>query len=302
MITLHTIKELRQHIHSARCADASIGFVPTMGNLHTGHISLIDRAKTECTYIVASIFVNPLQFNDKNDLERYPRTLEQDQEKLIAAGCDLLFAPNANEMYPNGQENQSIVHVPDVSEGLCGGSRPGHFNGVSTVVTKLFNQVQPDKAFFGEKDFQQVAVIRKMVDDLCMPLEIVTVPTARAEDGLALSSRNGYLTDVERQQATGLYQTLTDIADQLRSLNKELDKTPVISAILEKARQQLDNRGFKTDYLEVRSAKDLKEVSNKDTKLVILGAAFLGNARLIDNLIVDLNFEGKTSIGLESQY
>lgn len=296
MISLHTISELREQIQAARRKGLVIGFVPTMGNLHAGHISLIDRAKKECDFVVSSIFVNPLQFNDKNDLERYPRTLEADQDKLTQAGCDLLFAPNAMEMYPNGQEQQSIVHVPDVSEGLCGGSRPGHFDGVSTVVTKLFNQVQPDYAYFGEKDYQQVAVIKKMVNDLCIPIQIVTVPTARAEDGLALSSRNGYLSEEERALATGLYQILQEIAEALQerqnaftgSHSQGLDKPLAVSAILEQASQKLEKRGFKPDYLEIKRAVDLNTATDADTELVILGAAFLGKARLIDNLVITL--------------
>jgi len=282
MITVHTIAELRQHVRATRQAGKRVGFVPTMGNLHDGHISLIDRARSDSDFVVSSIFVNPLQFNDASDLDRYPRTLPQDQERLTAAQCDLLFAPNVNEMYPKGQDAQSIVHVPVVSEGLCGGSRPGHFDGVSTVVTKLFNQVLPDVAFFGEKDFQQVAVIRKMVDDLCMPIEIVTVPTARAEDGLALSSRNGYLSDQERQLATGLYQTLNEIADALNA-----GDTP--KAAIAAATERLNSRGFQTDYLEIRSATDLNEQVSGLSEVVILGAAFLGKARLIDNLVVTLN-------------
>jgi len=282
MITVHTVAELRQHVRAARQAGKRVGFVPTMGNLHDGHISLIDRARSDSDFVVSSIFVNPLQFNDASDLDRYPRTLPQDQERLTAAQCDLLFAPNVNEMYPKGQDAQSIVHVPVVSEGLCGGSRPGHFDGVSTVVTKLFNQVLPDVAFFGEKDFQQVAVIRKMVDDLCMPIEIVTVPTARAEDGLALSSRNGYLSDQERQLATGLYQTLNEIADALNAGDAP-------KAAIAAATERLNSRGFQTDYLEIRSATDLNEQVSGLSEVVILGAAFLGKARLIDNLVVTLN-------------
>lgn len=282
MITVHTIQELREHVTNARQAGKMIGFVPTMGNLHAGHISLVDRANRECDFIVSSIFVNPLQFNDKSDLQRYPRTLPDDQEKLDAANCDLLFAPDVDEMYPQGQDEQSIVHVPLVSEGLCGGSRPGHFDGVSTVVTKLFNQVLPDNAYFGEKDFQQVAVIRKMVNDLCMPVNVVTVPTARAEDGLALSSRNGFLTTDERALAVGLYQTLNEI---VASLNQGL----ALQTVLDGAVSRLDGLGFKTDYIEVRNAKDLSSATMGAREIVILAAAFLGNARLIDNMVVTLN-------------
>lgn len=290
MITVHTIKELRAHVKAARQTGRQIGFVPTMGNLHAGHISLIDRSNADNCYTVSSIFVNPLQFNDKSDLSRYPRTLPEDQQKLEAADCDLLFAPNVDEMYPAGQDEQSIVHVPVVSEGLCGGSRPGHFDGVSTVVSKLFNQVLPDTAYFGEKDFQQVAVIKKLVSDLCMPIQVIAVPTARAEDGLALSSRNGYLSAEERLQAPLLHKTLWQIADAL-SQQQDLEQ------IVQNAEQQLNTGGFRTDYLAVRHVDDLRPISAEalrqgqlsNSSVVILGAAFLGNARLIDNIQVSLN-------------
>lgn len=282
MITVHSVKELRAQVKAARSHGHSIGFVPTMGNLHDGHISLVNQAKARTDFVVASIFVNPLQFNDKSDLERYPRTLAADQALLQAAKCDLLFAPDVDEMYPAGQSEQSTVHVPVVSEGLCGGSRPGHFDGVSTVVTKLFNMVQADLAFFGQKDFQQVAVIRKMVADLNLPIQIVSVPTMRANDGLALSSRNGYLTVEERALAPALYQTLNEIAADFRA-QKDLN------ASLEAARLRLNQHGFNTDYLEVRRSQDLTPATLADTQIVILGAAFLGKARLIDNLELVLN-------------
>ena len=284
MITVHTIRELREHVQTARRQGKRIGFVPTMGNLHAGHISLVDAAHAADCFAVASIFVNPMQFNDPKDLERYPRTLEQDQERLTAAGCELLFAPDVTEMYPNGQAGMSRVQVPGVSEGLCGGSRPGHFDGVATVVTKLFNMVQPDQAFFGEKDFQQVAVIRKMVFDLDMPIEITAVPTARAEDGLALSSRNGYLSASERQIAPALHQGLQQLAQALQ-------QGETVTDAIRNAREAIDNSGFRCDYLEVRRADNLNVVEQPQPgdKLVILGAAFLGNARLIDNIQVALN-------------
>ncbi|MAD43638.1 MAG: pantoate--beta-alanine ligase [Oceanospirillaceae bacterium] len=280
MITVHTIRELREQVREARQQGRRIGFVPTMGNLHDGHISLVNNARQRECFVVASIFVNPLQFDDPDDLARYPRTLDQDQNMLAAAGCDLLFAPDVNEMYPEGQDRQTIIHVPEVSEGLCGGSRPGHFDGVATVVNKLFNMVQPDMAFFGEKDFQQVAVIKKMVADLCMPVEIVPVAIKRADDGLALSSRNGYLTEQEREQAKGLYQTLQEIADDFRA-HKDIEQT------LKTARERLDQRGFRTDYLEIRRTSDLAPATAEDDSVVILGAAYIGKARLIDNLLID---------------
>lgn len=282
MITVHTVSELRAAVRAARQAGKRIGFVPTMGNLHAGHISLINAAKQQSDFVVASIFVNPLQFDDKNDLSRYPRTLAADSAQLEAASCDLLFAPDVDEMYPNGQENMSIVTVPAVTDCLCGASRPGHFDGVATVVTKLFNMVQPDQAFFGEKDFQQVAVIRKFVADLNIPVDITAVPTQRDHDGLALSSRNGYLNETERAQAPGLQQTLQEVAAALKGQQ-------TFAQTIEAAKQRLIERGFTPDYIEIRRADDLQEATETDTNIVILAAAHLGKARLIDNLPLQLN-------------
>lgn len=283
MKRVHSIQSLRAQVVEARSLGHRIGFVPTMGNLHEGHMALVKQAKEECGFVVTSIFVNPLQFNDASDLQRYPRTLESDCTLLETERCDLMFAPDAAEMYPNGQPDMSLVHVPLVSEGLCGGSRPGHFDGVATVVTKLFNMVLPDVAFFGEKDFQQVAVVRKMVEDLNQPVSIRSVSTARAVDGLALSSRNGYLTPAERALAPGLYQTLQEVAEQLNQGEQP-------SIILPDAIERLNQRGFQTDYLEVRSAVDLSPISipQEDEAMVILGAAWLGQARLIDNMTIIL--------------
>ena len=286
MITIHTVSELRQLVSAAKAAGKTVGFVPTMGNLHAGHISLINQATANTDFVVSSIFVNPLQFNDKGDLERYPRTLGADQEKLTAAKCDVLFAPDVDEMYPDGQQGQTIVQVPVVSEGLCGGSRPGHFDGVATVVSKLFNMVQPDVAFFGQKDFQQVAVIRKMVADLNLPISIVSVPTMRAKNGLALSSRNGYLSAQEVDTATGLYKTLNALA-------AELQQGKSIATSVENATKNLNAIGFRTDYIEVRRSHDLKPASASDTDLVIIAAAWLGSARLIDNIELTLKPSGE---------
>ena len=285
MKVVHTVKELRQAVSAARAQGQTIGFVPTMGNLHQGHISLIDTAKAKSGFVVASVFVNPLQFDDQNDLARYPRTLPEDSAKLEAAHCDLLFAPSVEEMYPNGQAGMSKVTVPGVTDCLCGASRPGHFDGVATVVTKLFNMVQPDIAFFGQKDFQQVAVIRKFVADLNIPVTIETVPTKRADNGLALSSRNGYLTADELAKAPSLYQTLTEIA-------AELQQGKAIADSLAAAKQRLSERGFIPDYLEVRHAHTLAPATAGDQEIVILAAAHLGKARLIDNLPLSLN-QGK---------
>lgn len=285
LLTVSTVAELREYVHHAKLKGLSVGFVPTMGNLHAGHMSLIKQAKKHCDIVIASIFVNPLQFNDQSDLTNYPRTLEQDQNLLEENGCNLLFAPTVDDMYPNGQESQSIVSVPDVSEGLCGASRPGHFDGVATVVTKLFNIVQADKAFFGEKDFQQLAVIRKMVADLCIPVEVVGVPTERNSDGLALSSRNSYLSEEELALAPALFKALQGVASAIQQGND-------FASTLEQTQERLNKQGFKVDYLALYRESDLKPATPEDTKLVVLVAATLGNARLIDNLLFPLNRAG----------
>ena len=281
MIVVKTVADLRAAVNRARGEGKRIGFVPTMGNLHDGHIALVRTAGQRAEFVVASIFVNPLQFGPNEDLASYPRTLAADQDKLVEAGCHLLFAPDVEEMYPNGQGLQTLVSVPGVSEGLCGGSRPGHFDGVSTVVSKLFNMVQPDLAVFGEKDFQQLAVIRTMVRDLNMPIQIIGAPIVRAEDGLALSSRNGYLSPTERASAPALYRTLCQMAEALR--NGESD----YPALLRKGRDALEAAGMRPDYLEIRSATDLQPATAETRERVILAAAFLGKTRLIDNLQVD---------------
>lgn len=285
MKTVQTVAALRQELKQARAQNLSIGFVPTMGNLHDGHIQLIHRAKKHADVVVASIFVNPLQFGPTEDLDKYPRTLAADQEKLMAAGCTLLFAPTVQDMYPHGQSEQTRVQVPQVSEGLCGASRPGHFTGVATVVCKLFNMVQPDVAVFGEKDFQQLAVIRHMVRDLEIPIEILGQPTARAADGLALSSRNGYLSPEERNTAPLLYQSLQRMAQAIRDGQRDYQ------ALCDTERAQLERAGFKPDYLEVRDALSLRPLLGHEdqAKPVILVAAVLGKTRLIDNLCVDVD-------------
>lgn len=283
MNTLHTAAELRAALAPIRQQGLRIGFVPTMGNLHEGHIALIHAARQQADFIVASIFVNPLQFGPQEDLANYPRTLAADQAKLAQAGCDLLFAPSVEDMYPQGQTQQTRVTVPAVSEGLCGDRRPGHFTGVATVVCKLFNRVQPDVAVFGQKDFQQLAVIRAMVRDLDMPVALTGVPTVRATDGLALSSRNGYLSPEERTQAPALYQSLCRIAQSIQA--GALD----FATLCHQEMSWLTTQGFVPDYLEVREALTLAPAQNGQTTqadLVILGAAFLGKTRLIDNLMV----------------
>ncbi|MBU0812586.1 MAG: pantoate--beta-alanine ligase [Gammaproteobacteria bacterium] len=283
MNVVKTVADLRAAVTRVRGEGKRIGFVPTMGNLHAGHIALVKKAGQRADFVVASIFVNPLQFGPNEDLASYPRTLTTDQDKLFEAGCHLLFAPSVEEMYPHGQALQTIVRVPGVSEGLCGGSRPGHFDGVSTVVSKLFNMVLPDLAVFGQKDFQQLAVIRTMVRDLNMPVQIIGEPIVRAEDGLALSSRNGYLSADERNTAPVLHRTLQQLAEAIR--NGECD----YSALLASGHQRLQTSGLRPDYLEVRNALDLSPVTADSRELVILAAAYLGKTRLLDNLLVDIS-------------
>jgi len=280
MRTLREIPALRETLGDARRRGERIALVPTMGNLHDGHLALVAAARERAEVVIATIFVNPLQFGAGEDLEAYPRTLEEDQARLEAAGCDLLFAPDTTTLYPRGLEAQTRIVVPEVSEGLCGASRPGHFDGVSTVVGMLFNLVQPDLACFGEKDYQQLAVIRRMVADLHFPIEIVGVPIVRAEDGLALSSRNGYLSPEQRAIAPRLYATLCELREGL-----EAGSAP--SALLEQGRTRLEEAGFEPDYLELRAA-DLGPATTATREAVLLAAARLGTTRLIDNLTLTL--------------
>ncbi|MDE1196048.1 pantoate--beta-alanine ligase [Pseudomonas sp. Bc-h] len=278
MNTVKTVRELRAAVARARSEGKRIALVPTMGNLHSGHTALVTKATQRADFVVASIFVNPLQFGPNEDLATYPRTLAADQEKLLQAGCHLLFTPTVEEMYPHGMADQTIVRVPVVSEGLCGGSRPGHFDGVSTVVSKLFNMVQPDLAIFGQKDFQQLAVISALVRDMNMPIQIIGEPTVRAADGLALSSRNGYLTEAERATAPVLYRVIKQIGDALQKGEKNY------AQLLDDGRKALETAGLRPDYLEIRQAVSLRPATPDDQDLVVLGAAFLGKTRLIDNL------------------
>lgn len=282
MKTVSDINQLRASIQQARQTGRPIALVPTMGNLHDGHLALIERARQAADFVVASVFVNPLQFGPNEDLDSYPRTLAEDQAKLEAAGCNLLFAPTPELMYPNGMENQTRVHVPDVSEGLCGGSRPGHFDGVATVVTKLFNMVQPDIAVFGEKDYQQLSVIRKMVTELNLPIKIIGAPIVRDEDGLALSSRNGYLSIEQRQQAPLLQRTLSEAVTLIKGGRRDY------ATLLQEVREKLNTHGFVTDYIELRQATDLQPATPESRQLIILAAAVLGKTRLIDNILFDL--------------
>nr|WP_298250621.1 pantoate--beta-alanine ligase [uncultured Halomonas sp.] len=280
MRTLRDISALRETLNDARRRGERIALVPTMGNLHDGHLALVAAARQRAERVVATIFVNPLQFGAGEDLDAYPRTLEEDQSRLEAAGCDLLFAPDTAAIYPRGLEAQTRIVVPEVTEGLCGASRPGHFDGVSTVVGMLFNLVQPDLACFGEKDYQQLAVIRRLVADLHLPIEIVGVPIVRAADGLALSSRNGYLSPEQRASAPRLYATLCQLRDRLES-------GADTSTSLAHGWADLQAAGLDPDYLELR-ASDLSPVTDATREAVLLAAARLGATRLIDNLTLTL--------------
>ncbi|CAF4718032.1 Pantothenate synthetase, partial [Escherichia coli] len=282
VLIIETLPLLRQQIRRLRMEGKRVALVPTMGNLHDGHMKLVDEAKARADVVVVSIFVNPMQFDRPEDLARYPRTLQEDCEKLNKRKVDLVFAPSVKEIYPNGTETHTYVDVPGLSTMLEGASRPGHFRGVSTIVSKLFNLVQPDIACFGEKDFQQLALIRKMVADMGFDIEIVGVPIMRAKDGLALSSRNGYLTAEQRKIAPGLYKVLSSIADKLQAGERDLDEIIAIAG------QELNEKGFRSDDIQIRDADTLLEISENSKRAVILVAAWLGDARLIDNKLVEL--------------
>ncbi|WP_336282240.1 pantoate--beta-alanine ligase [Cronobacter dublinensis] len=282
MLIIETLPLLRQQIRRLRMEGKRIALVPTMGNLHDGHMTLVDEAKTHADVVVVSIFVNPMQFDRADDLARYPRTLQEDCEKLKKRGADIVFAPTPDEVYPQGMTEQTFVEVPGLSSMLEGASRPGHFRGVSTVVSKLFNLVQPDVACFGEKDYQQLALIRKMVADMGYDIDIIGVPTVRAKDGLALSSRNGYLTSDQRKIAPGLSKVMNTMAEKLRAGERDLD------ALIAAAREELSEKGFRPDDLQIRDADTLLALSPASKRAVILMAAWLGQARLIDNQTVEL--------------
>ncbi|MCG6873243.1 MAG: pantoate--beta-alanine ligase [Gammaproteobacteria bacterium] len=262
----------------------SLAFVPTMGNLHPGHLRLVEVARGEAPSVLVSIFVNPLQFGDGEDFDSYPRTEETDLAMLAACGADAVFLPDRDTMYPRALADTTTVEVPGLSQILCGRSRPGHFRGVATVVARLFGLVQPQLAVFGKKDYQQLAVIRRMVADLAMPVTVLGVDTVREADGLAMSSRNGYLGPAERAQAPALYATLEALAARLRAAGSIATAGPALA----EAGAQLATAGFEPDYLELRRRADLAEPGPGDRELVILAAARLGPARLIDNLEVTL--------------
>ena len=278
MKTETTIQGLAASLAPTRTAKKIIGFVPTMGNLHEGHITLVRAAKKICDVVVVSIFVNPTQFGVGEDFDSYPRTLDQDSRLLAEAGCDIIFSPSVEQMYGT-QPRLTHIRVEGITNALCGQSRPGHFDGVALVVTKLFNIVQPDYAFFGEKDYQQLAEIRQFVQDLNIPLEVIGVPIVRAEDGLALSSRNGYLSEEQRKIAPTIYQLLKQAEQQLHS-------GQMLSQVLANISTELTQAGFIVDYVEARQP-NLQAIEQFDQNLVLFIAAKLGSTRLIDNLQID---------------
>jgi pantoate--beta-alanine ligase len=280
MLMIQDIAQLRALIRQWRSAGERIAFVPTMGNLHQGHLQLVDTAKQRADRVIVSIFVNPMQFGAHEDLDKYPRTLEQDCKGLTEHGADAVFTPTPAVIYPRGLDVQTYVEVPLLGDYHCGASRAGHFRGVSTIVTKLFNLVQPDIACFGQKDYQQLAIIRQMVSDLSLPIEIIGVPTTRADDGLALSSRNGYLTAEQRATAPALYRTLQWMKQQLSLGFSDL------RVLEQQAKDQLNAAGFKADYINISNRQTLVPATDSTASLVILAAAYLGNTRLIDNIEV----------------
>lgn len=275
--TPHELRETLQRYGS----HAIIGMVPTMGNLHEGHLELVRHAKTDCDVVVTTLFVNPLQFGSNEDLDSYPRTFDADCSLLESLEVEILFGPSTQTMYPLGQDHQTKATVPELGLTLCGRHRLGHFDGVTTVVAKLFNIVQPDKAYFGEKDWQQLTIIRKMVADLNFPIESISVPTVRATDNLALSSRNQYLSKDQRQIAPQLYHQLCSVRENIRNGNTDY------SSLEENALDALSTRGFRPDYVAVRDADTLDLPSKNCKNRRVFGAAYLGQARLIDNIPID---------------
>ncbi|WP_447735763.1 pantoate--beta-alanine ligase [Rhodanobacter soli] len=281
MQTVQDVPALRAAIRGWRTQGQTVGFVPTMGNLHAGHQSLIRLARARTERVVASVFVNPTQFGPNEDYDRYPRTLVQDQAALAEQDCDLLFAPDVATMYPFGPEHSVSVRVPRITDTLEGAHRPGHFDGMATVVCKLFNMVQPDVAVFGQKDFQQLKVVERMVRDLGLPVKVVAAPILRADDGLALSSRNQYLSVEERTRAPLIHDTLLKMRELLAQGHPW-------QAIEQTAAARLARAGFVPDYVAIRRAEDLAEPAEGEHEgLVALVAARLGNTRLIDNLLFD---------------
>jgi pantoate--beta-alanine ligase len=275
-------KVLRDKIKQLKLQGNEIAFVPTMGNLHEGHLTLVREGQKKAPILVVSIFVNPMQFNNTQDLENYPKTLQQDCDALAQEGVDIVFTPSADVIYPNGLAAQTFVQVPGLSDCLEGKLRPGHFRGMSTIVNKLFNLVQPDYACFGEKDFQQLAIVKQMVTDLAMPIEIIPVATVREKSGLAMSSRNNRLTPIEKQQAVFLSKVMKQLAFDVK-----MQKTG-LSILIHDASRELEYHGFNTDAIDIVDAQTLQSVDINTNEAVILMAAFLGEVRLIDNKVISL--------------
>ena len=282
MQLIKEISDLREIRRTWQNSAKVIAFVPTMGNLHQGHLNLVREAKKNADIVVVSIFINPMQFGPDEDLDAYPRTLESDSQLLENLGVDVLFLPSVNDIYARGLEQQTFVEVPGLSYMICGASRPGHFRGVATIVCKLFNMVQPNLAFFGEKDFQQLQVIKAMVTDLSMNLKVFGVQTTREDDGLAMSSRNHYLKKAERKLAPTMYKKMQELVGEIQSGRRDFSKLTL------EYKLQLSELGFNPDYLEIRSAETLLQPGHEDQNLVLLAAAFLGKTRLIDNLQISL--------------
>ncbi len=282
MIITKDIPSAVDAVNQLKKQNATIALVPTMGNLHEGHLTLVREAKKIADKVAVSVFVNPLQFNNADDLKNYPRTLDQDLAKLEQENVDLVFTPTPQTMYPNGMENQTTVFVPHISDKLEGKLRPGHFKGVSTVVNKLFNIVRPDFAMFGQKDFQQVAMLKQMVDDMAIQVKIVTVPIVRDSEGLALSSRNGLLTAENKPKAHLLHKEISGLAKAIKEGNRDFEQLKA------SARRSLDSTGFKTDSIDIVDAVTLDTITEQTRTAVILVSAYLGTPRLIDNITVEL--------------
>ena len=282
MLVVHTREELVEQIAEWRSRDDHVALVPTMGNLHQGHVSLVELAREHAERVIVSIFVNPTQFGEGEDYDEYPRTLERDSRRLKKSAADLVFAPSVETMYPFGLDMATTVSVPGLTENFCGESRPGHFDGVTTVVARLFAMVTPDEAVFGQKDYQQQLVIRHMTEDLSLPIKINTAETVREDDGLALSSRNSYLTDDDRAWAPVLYQSLQAVGRELQNGRRNFEELEKVG------RSRLVEAGFEVDYFAIRRALNLEPPNRDCDDLVVLAAARLGKARLIDNIVITI--------------
>jgi pantoate--beta-alanine ligase len=278
MINLSTVRDIRKYLREARSEGVEVAFVPTMGNLHDGHKQLLDSAKKSAELVISSIFVNPLQFNSQEDFARYPKTFEQDFKKLSENGCDVLFTPSVKEVYPTGSYNPILIQISHLANILCGTFRPNHFGGVATIIAKLFNIVQPDFAVFGLKDFQQLLIIKQMVDYFYFPIRIIEVPTVRTETGLAVSSRNSYMNSEERRTASHLYHTLLFVYELIAEGRRDYIELGVYAA------KKLQKFGFSTEYFAICRQQDLKFATSHDKDLIILAGCYLGCTRLIDNL------------------